>query len=202
MFMTLPSTDARRTPSRRLPRLFVCASLVVLLVGACAGKSETQLATDELNAGLAASKACQSDQAETHYRACLRHNPQNEFCIYNLGVIAGAAGKTIEAENDYRLALLINPNFPSAIFNLALLRAAAGSPDEAASLYRRYIELRPQDAGGHLNLGLLLRPTGHDADANAELSKAVALDPTIVVQSAAPTSTPGATPRPSGSANP
>lgn len=203
-----PSLElTQRTPRRnRGARLLVGAAMIVVLVG-CAGKTEDQIATDELNAGLAASTAGQQDQAVLHYQACLKHNSLNEFCIYNLGVISARNGDAVAAENAYRLAMLIDPNFPSAIFNLALLRASAGSSDEAIQLYRRYTALRPDDAGGHLNLGLLLRATGQTDEASKELALALKLDPKVVIPSAAPVSpspspTPQLTPPPSPTARP
>lgn len=187
--MTLPRREWTRRWPDRAPACHVLATtaMIVLLVG-CAGKTEAQLATDELNAGLAASAANQEDQAKAHYDACLKHDSRNQFCIYNLGVIAGRHDQVVEAENAYRLALLIDPNFPSPIFNLAILRAAAGSNDEAIGLYRHYIELRPNEAGGHLNLGLLLRATGQIAESDKELALALQLDPSIKLPSFAPVS--------------
>ena len=194
--------STQRTPIRsRGGRFLVGALMIAALVG-CAGKTEAQLATDELNAGLAASQANQQDQAKAHFQACLKHDSQNEFCIYNLGVIAGQNGDVASAENSYRLALLIDPNFPSAIFNLALLRAAAGSTDEAIALYRHYVQLRPNEGGGHLNLGLLLRATGQIQESDKELALALKLDPSIKLPSFAPPSPSFAPPSPSPTPTP
>jgi tetratricopeptide (TPR) repeat protein len=199
MITTTPSERNQRSARQaRGWRLLTGVVMIAVLVG-CAGKTEAELATEELNAGLAASAANQEDQAKAHYEACLKHNPQNEFCIYNLGVIADRNGNALEAEIAYRQALLINPTFPSAMFNLAVLRAAAGSNDEAMALYRKFIELRPEVAGGHLNLGLLLRAAGQIEEGDKELAEAVRLDPSIILPSfpapsASPTSKPSESP--------
>ncbi|MEX2136631.1 MAG: tetratricopeptide repeat protein [Chloroflexota bacterium] len=168
-------------------------ALVVLMTG-CGGGSEGQKALDELNAGLASSSQGKTDEAVAHYKACLKHEPLNQFCIYNLGVIAQNAGRAFEAENDYRLALLIDPEFPSALFNLAIVRTDAGSISEAMDIYRRYIDVRPDDASGHLNLGLLLRANGQVEEGALELAKAKALDPNVSIPTFQPETTAGSTP--------
>src|SRR6266542_2390903 len=127
-----------RRPARP-DRLIVTSLVLFALVAGCGGRTEEQLAQDELNAGLAASAAGNTDQAVAHYTACLKHDSLNQFCVYNLGVIAMRAGRTQEAENDYRLALLIDPDFPSALFNLAYVQSGKNIPaatQEAIELYR------------------------------------------------------------------
>jgi len=167
---------------------------VLVLMAGCGGGSEAQKALDELNAGLASSSQGKTDEAVAHYKACLKHESLNEFCIYNLGVIAQNAGRALEAENDYRLALLIDPEFPSALFNLAIVRTDAGSIAEAMDIYRRYIEVRPDDASGHLNLGLLLRANGMVQEGELELAKAKVLDPNVTIPTFQPETTAGPTP--------
>jgi len=159
---------------------------VVVLLAACGGKSPAQLAVDELNAGLASS----GDQALAHFKACVKLDPSNQFCIYDLGVIAHRAGRLSEAENDYRVALTLDPNFPSALFNLALIRAGVGSVDEAIDLYRRLIALRPDEVSGHLQLGLLLRANGKVAEGEQELAKAKLIDPNLVIATFMPEASP------------
>jgi tetratricopeptide (TPR) repeat protein len=188
---------ARRRLSVRAGLLCVAVALLVAMT-ACGGKTPKQLAVDELNAGLAASGQGQTDQAVTHYKACLQHDSQNQYCSYNLGVIAQQAGHAAEAENDYRIALLIDPEFPSALLNLGILRAQAGSNEEAISIFRHFIQVKPDNAYGHLNLGLLLRAKGQTAEANKELVKAKQLDATVVI----PTFEPSPSPTPSESPTP
>jgi tetratricopeptide (TPR) repeat protein len=177
----------RRNLRRRAGQLLLAA---VLLAGlAACSKTPAQLAIDELNAGLAASAAGQTDQAQAHYMACLKHDSLNQFCIYNLGVIAQQAGRAAEAENNYRLAILIDSGFESAWSNLGILRAQAGSNDEAITIFRQVIKINSKNAFAHLNLGLLLRAKGELVEAQKELATAVALDPTIVVPTFEPSPT-------------
>jgi tetratricopeptide (TPR) repeat protein len=195
-----PSGRARQNGIGRL----LGTALILIVVAACSSKSQAQQATDELNAGLQAASAGNTDAAVQHYQACLTHDNQNKFCIYNLGVNAQRLNQLLQAENDYRLALLIDPNFPSALFNLATIRAADGGQDEAIALYQHYVALTPNDAGAHVNLGILLASKGDQTGAAAEFATALKLDPSTVIPSLAPASpspTPSAGPKLSPSPN-
>ena len=63
--------------------------VLILIVGVasagCAGKTAAQRATDELNAGLAASAQGRSNDAATYYTNCVQLDPTNKFCIFDLG---------------------------------------------------------------------------------------------------------------------
>jgi tetratricopeptide (TPR) repeat protein len=190
MNSTMPDPrSARRRLRVRAGQLCVAALLLVAAVG-CNSKTPAQLAVDELNAGLAASGQGQTEQAATHYKACLQHDSLNQFCIYNLGVIAQQAGRAAEAENNYRLALLIDPKFESAWSNLGILRAGTGANDEAITIFRQVIAINKDNAFAHLNLGLLLRAKGETVEAKKELARAVQLDPNVVIPSFEPSATP------------
>lgn len=166
-------------------------------VAACGSKTPAQVAADELAAGLRAASAGDVEQAMTHYLACLKQEPANSTCLYNMGVNMGKVGKTAEAENYYRLTLAQTPDFPNAAFNLALLLGNRDNESkEAISLFRRYVQLVPDDPDGHLNLGILLRFTGDQAGAKAEFDLAVKLNPKIVIPTATTTTAPSASATP------
>jgi tetratricopeptide (TPR) repeat protein len=99
------------------------------------------------------------------------------------------------------VVLAIDPAFEPALFNLAILVKAKGNNTEAISLYQRAIAAAPKDAAAHLNLGLLLRATGHVSQGNAEVKKAISLNPKLH-DPAASASTPPKSPAPSASASP
>jgi tetratricopeptide (TPR) repeat protein len=107
-------------------------------------------------------------------------DPDNEYGYYNLGLIEQTTGREVDAEKNYREALRIEPNFTEALFNLAILRTRARALDEAATLYARVTTLDEDNAGAHLNLGIVLYSLGRNDQATAELSRAVALDPSLV----------------------
>jgi tetratricopeptide (TPR) repeat protein len=144
------------------------------------GNSEAEKASEALNRGLQAHVEGSMDEATAAYREVLEHDPHNKFAFYNLGLIDQTLDRPESAENNYRLALSEDPDYAPALFNLAILRKAAGADQEAVELYRRVVNVQPDNAGAHLNLGLLLRSIGQTADGDAEIQRAVELDPTLV----------------------
>lgn len=193
MISAVDGATGRATPTGKLGRLLI-GSFLILAVVSCSSKTPAQLASEALNAGLAAHTAGNIDEASRQYKECLKQEPSNKYCNYNLGVIAQRQGRAVEAENYYRLSLATDPNYPPAIFNLAILRNDAGAQAEAIALYRQYVEFKPDDAGGHLNLGLLLIASGEQRQGQREIAKATKLDPNIQV----PATSQQASPSPSG----
>ncbi len=103
------------------------------------------------------------------------------------------------------MVLAIDPAYEPALFNLAILEKAKGNDKNAIALYQRAIAAAPKDAAAHLNLGLLLRANGQKAAGNAEVKKALALNPKLrdpaasVVPAKSPTAPPSTSPSPSPS---
>ncbi|MDQ6747434.1 MAG: tetratricopeptide repeat protein [Candidatus Dormibacteraeota bacterium] len=156
------------------------ALFATVAVAGCGGapRTDAQVATDELNAGLAAQGAGHNDEAAGHYRTVLVHDPHNQYAYYNLGVIDQNASRPQQAEKEYRQALQIDPNMTGALFNLAII-VTPGTPDQAATLYQQVIRLQPKNAAAHLNLGYVYRDQGKLAQAQGEFDAAVALDPSM-----------------------
>jgi Flp pilus assembly protein TadD len=69
--------------------------------------------------------------------------------------------------------------YPPALFNLAIIRTGKGDTTEAISLYWKAITVNGDDAAAHLNLGLLLKETGDAAGGDAEINKALELNPEL-----------------------
>src|SRR5438552_10828215 len=99
----------------------VVALCVVLLVGACAKKSESQLAAAALDKGLKAQVAGHTSEAVKDFQETLQHDPNNKFAYYNLGLIDQLAGRTNSASDNYRATLRIDPDYGPALLNLAIL---------------------------------------------------------------------------------
>jgi tetratricopeptide (TPR) repeat protein len=158
--------------------LLLALALTFVLSGCGNDKSEGQKAADPLKAGLSAQRAGRVAEAERDYRDVLAKDPNNKYAYYNLGLIAQQAGQSQDAEEDYRVVLRLDPDYEPALFNLAILRT---SPDvnEAISLYRHAIAVSPGYAAAHLNLGFALKQTGKSSEGDAELAKAVSLDPSL-----------------------
>jgi Tfp pilus assembly protein PilF len=193
--------DLVRIGSPRLRLIAVVALLaaIALVVGLFVWgplgrqNSPAQQASTLLNTGLAAQMAGRTSDAADDYRKVLQLDPRNYWAYYNLGVIDHQAGRTDSAERNYRSALVINPDFVPALYNLAIIRSAA-TPKEAEDLYRHGISIQPTNATLHLNLGFLLIQEGLKAEGQAELDKAVKLDPNL--SSRVPPASPTAAPTP------
>ena len=161
--------------------LIVLASTI-----ACTSADQVAVAQEQLQAGLDAAGAGDRASAVSHYQECVRLDPQNKFCVYNLGVHAGIDGRIDESEAFYRQALEIDPDFPEPIYNLAIIYRDRGDRQSAVDYFHRYITLVPNDADGHLSLGLLLRGMGQTDEANRELAEAQRLNPNTVIPSPSP----------------
>jgi tetratricopeptide (TPR) repeat protein len=178
--------------SRRFVSALVAGVAVTALASGC-GKTTPSLpepnpskASAELAAGLQAQTKGQLDSAATHFQETLKYDPKNKYALYNLALIDASESKTADAESKYRIVLGIDPNYVPALFNLAILVKNKGDSGEALSLYRRVIVAKPTYAAAHMNLGLLLRATGDAADGNAEVHKAITLDPQLKDPAAKP----------------
>ncbi len=73
------------------------------------------------------------------------------------------------------------------------MRKAAGDNTEAEEFYRRVITIDPKNGAAHLNLGFLLEETGREAEGEAQLQRAVELDPSFASRIPKPTPSPNTT---------
>lgn len=159
--------------------LVLLAALAVVASG-CGG-DDAEGTAETLDAALTAHAEGRIDAATDGYEKVLDEDPDNQFAHYNLGLLDQQAGRLQEAEERYRAAIRTDPNFTSALFNLAIIRAQS-DPDEAESLYRSVIRIEPDNASAHLNLGFLLIEGGDQASGEAELERAVELDPSLAAR--------------------
>lgn len=161
--------------------MLAAVGLVAVLAVGCGGgddASPKKEAAKRLDEALAAHAEGRISEATKAYREVLDKEPDNKYAHYNLGLIDQQAGRAKQAEKEYRAALAIDANFTSALFNLAILRAPADAT-EAERLYRTVIGLEPGNASAHLNLGFLLLSKDQQGAGEAELDKAVELDPSL-----------------------
>jgi tetratricopeptide (TPR) repeat protein len=154
------------------------AVAAVILAG-CGSSGATQSSSTQLlSAGLAAQNAGHTQVALDDYQAVLKQEPGNKYALYDLGLINQQQGNTAAAEAQYRAALVSDPNYVPALFNLAILRTKE-APYEAVDLYRHVIALQPAYAAAHLNLGYVLRSLGQVTEGNAEIARALVLQPSL-----------------------
>lgn len=174
---------------RILPSVMLVASLA-LGAAACGGSDsgdkgsssttapDAKKASKALNDGLAAHSKGDLTVAAEDYKLTLKYDPKNKFAFYNLALIDEAQGNYGLAEEKYRAALKTDPAYEPALYNLALLRTSR-DPQEALTLYQRAVAANPKDASALLNLGLLQRAAGQKAEGDANVAKAIALNPKL-----------------------
>ncbi|HLZ47721.1 MAG TPA: tetratricopeptide repeat protein [Candidatus Limnocylindria bacterium] len=156
---------------------------VVLALAACGGGNTpakpADPAGDALARGIAAQNANKMDEAAKDYFETLANDPKNKFAYYNLGQIAKVQNRLQIAEGYYRSALEIDPNYGPALFGVGYVRQAFNAVQEAIDFYRKDIAVEPTNAAAHYNLGILLRIQGKTAEGDAEIARAIQLDPKL-----------------------
>ena len=167
------------------PRLrgFLIAAPFILALAACGGGTAptkaADPAADALARGIAAHNANKIDEATKAYFETLSTDPKNKFAFYNLGQIARVQDRLAIAEGYYRSALESDASYGPALFGLGVVRQAFNAVPEAIDLYRRDIAVEPNNAAAHYNLGILLRIQGKTAEGDAEIARAMQLDPQL-----------------------
>jgi tetratricopeptide (TPR) repeat protein len=155
---------AKNPRIRALVLAAVIAGLALSVTSCSKQKSEAQLASEALASGLAAHQAGMLAEAAADYREVLVHDPNNKYAYYNLGLIDQTNGSMASADSNY---------------NLAIVKTAEDDLADAIALYKRAIRAQPDYADAHLNLGFALIEKGEEQEGNAELKKAVELDPSL-----------------------
>jgi tetratricopeptide (TPR) repeat protein len=170
-----------------------CAALLSLT--ACSSSKSTPPADRLVNAGLVAQQHGNLTQAVVDYQAAIKANPLQLYAYYDLGVIYQQENDYLDASSNYQKALVINPKYQSALFNLAILETSS-NPGNAVSLYEQLLSLNPNDSNVLFNLGLVLRAHGDSVHGDADIAKAVKLNPALAahVPKTTPTKPPATTP--------
>jgi tetratricopeptide (TPR) repeat protein len=181
-------------PGRSL-RVAVVLPVILAFAAACGGGGSNaptkpaDPAADALARGIAAQNANKLDEAAKDYFEVLSVDPKNKFAFYNLGQIAKNQNRLQIAEGYYRSALEIDPNYGPALFGVGYVRQQFNAIQEAIDFYTKDVAIEPTNAAAHYNLGILLRIQGKTAQGDAEIARAIQLDPKLP-QPPAPTPTP------------
>ncbi len=174
----------------------VALPLILAVAAACGGggsntpSQPADRAANALARGIAAQNANKLDEATQDYFEVLSYDPRNKFAFFDLGQIAKFQNRLQIAEGYYRSAIEIDPKYGSALFGLGLVRMAFNDIQGAIDLYLRAIVEEPTNAAAHYNLGLMLRIQGKTAEGDAEIARAIQLDPKLT-----PPPSPTATPK-------
>ena len=122
-------------------------------------------------------QAGQREQAETYYRAALKHDPGQPDALHLLGLAAYQAGDMPEAVRLIAKGIERAPDDPQMQCDLGLSHQALGNWDQAIQAFQKAIGLDPQNAGYHQNLANCRAMDGQSGQALGPYCSAVLLDP-------------------------
>lgn len=117
------------------------------------------------------------EQAEMHFRQCLRIEQDQPEVYNNLANLLKAKGELVDAERYYVEALLLNPRYVEAQRNLAICYQAQLRFKDAISSYRQTIELAKNDVSSINGIADCLRFLGDFDAAYDHYQLALSIDP-------------------------
>ena len=117
-------------------------------------------------------------KAESLLRGLLQKHPQDQVLNYAMGTVYYLQGHYTEARSSLEQSLQEEPNQVAASYYLSLTYSHLGQNDRAVALLRNLIESHPQYAPSYVKLGTILVAEHDYAEAQEDLERAIALDPT------------------------
>jgi Flp pilus assembly protein TadD len=203
----VPGGDARPpTQTRRYRRrcaLGAASAAFALLAVGCSSKAATSSSAASpsssttapvtpaeklLNQGIQVQGQGNLDQAKQDYVGVIALDPTNKYAYYDLGVIYQQQGDVTDATTSYQKALVIDANYKPALFNLAVLDTPI-APQAAIATYNKLLTLNPNDPNVLFNLGLLLKHTGQVLEGDADIAKAIKINPGLASRLGSTTTT-------------
>jgi protein O-GlcNAc transferase len=134
----------------------------------------------EFRQGLARHQQGRLVEAERHYNAALKGQPDNFDALHMLGVIALQKGRFEQGVEIITKAVALNESSAIAFNNLAKGLKDLGRFDEAIVHFERAIALAPAFADAQFNYGTALHFVNRCEDALVHFEEAIALQPTFV----------------------
>ena len=134
----------------------------------------------EFRQGLARHQQGNLVEAERHYDAALKSQPDNFDALHMLGVIALQKGRIEQGVEIITRAVALNEDSAIAFNNLAKGLKDLGRFDEAIIHFQRALELAPDFADAQFSYGTALHFVDRSEDALAHFDKAIALHPNFV----------------------
>ena len=147
----------------------------------CPTESSTsgpQSANALVEAGLAAQRAGNVNQAFSDYEAAVAKDSNNLYAHYDLGYAYQERGNTADAAIQYEQALLINPKFGDALYNLGVLESPI-NPASAIEYFTQDLQVSPTSAAANFNLGVLLIKQGQVSEGDTYLETGLRLNPAL-----------------------
>jgi protein O-GlcNAc transferase len=135
----------------------------------------------EFRQGLGYHQQGRLPEAERHYNAALKIEPDHFEALHMLGVIALQMGRFERGVEIIKRAVSVNDTSPIAFNNLAKGLKDLGRFDEAIVHFERAIALAPNFADAEFNYGTALHLMNRSEEALFHFEKAIALNPKFIV---------------------
>jgi tetratricopeptide (TPR) repeat protein len=163
-----------------VPAVLMCVAALAAGCGSGSGSPSNGVAANTLiRQGLSAESSGQTQQAISDFTAAVAKNPTSAIAYYDLGVIYQLYLKQpSQAASYYNKAILANPKYHPALYNLAIVETPS-NPQAAISLYNQLIQSNPNDSNSLYNLGLLLIHEGQQTQGQADVTKAIFINPAL-----------------------
>jgi tetratricopeptide (TPR) repeat protein len=130
-----------------------------------------------LNLGIAYQQAGNSADAESHYRAALRLEPNYAEVRYDLGALLLGSGRLAEAEEHFAEAIKLSPELAGAHNCLGIIRQRQNRRTEAQACFQKAVQYDPDNWQAHLNLAYTYLAEGNLDRAIPELRETLRLRP-------------------------
>jgi Flp pilus assembly protein TadD len=147
------------------------------------GKSDAEKKADEemraaFNAGVAALKAQNYDEAVKQFQLASEKDPSQAVIFGNLGLALLRVKKYDDAATALRKAIMLNPAEPGFHASLSLALGETGKIEEAKQEAQEVAKIDPSQAGqSYYNLGAILTDRGKSKEAVELFKKAIEVDP-------------------------
>lgn len=157
----------------------LAASLLLLAGPFAAGAQETAPldSTAHIQRAIAAMRAGQWKPARTAWEAVLKLEPDNAAALSNLGKVQYQLADYAAARESLEKATLLKPSLVDSWLTLGQTYLELKAPMMAVSATTRGVAENPADARSHNTLAIVLKRIGWTNGAEAELQKALDLDP-------------------------
>jgi Flp pilus assembly protein TadD len=134
---------------------------------------------ERFDAGVAAARAGNLDEAETIFTELLAESPGIAEVHRNLGYVHAQREDWDKAEASYLAALDLRPGDSNFVSALAQLYSDSGQEEKAAALMAQAAADNPESAETQLNQGIFQLNSGQNAEAQASFEAALAADPSL-----------------------